>query len=503
MTKPQVRGWCGSVFEQRRVGANHLKLDSSKAVILVVFCVTAVIASHGQTFNTLVTFQGANGTSPFFESLVQGADGDLYGTTEAGGTTGYGTVFELTSAGKLTTLYNFCSQSNCTDGGDAIGGLLLATNGNFYGTTMAGGAFGAGTVFEITPAGKPTTLYSFAGPDGEAPYGTLVQASNGNFYGTTFRGGANGDGTVFEITAAGKLTTLHNFNGTDGSQIYAGLVQAGNGTFYGTTNFSGNNFGTVFEITPAGKFTTLYTFSGGDGSSPFAPLIQASNGNLYGTTAGGGTTAYGTVFEITPAGTLTTLYSFCPRAGCLDGAVPIAPLVQGSDGSFYGATSQGGAYSGTLCPNGCGTLFKISAAGRLTTLYSFCHLAGCPDGDLVYGGLAQATNGSFYGVSLDGGDLTCGGNHQGCGTVFSLAVGLRPFVKTLPTSAKVGANVVILGTNLTMTTGVSFNGTAASFTVESSSEITAIVPAGATSGRVTVTTPSGVLNSNRPFRVIP
>jgi uncharacterized repeat protein (TIGR03803 family) len=245
-------------------------------------------------------------------------------------------------------------------------------------------------------------------------------------------------------------------------------------------------------------------FSKDSGASPFAPLMLASNGNLYGTTAGGGTTAYGTVFEITPAGTLTTIYNFCPRAGCLDGAGPLAPLVEGSDGSFYGATSQGGAYSDpTLCGIGCGTLFKISAAGRLTTLYSFCHLAGCPDGDFVYGGLAQATNGTFYGVNLDGGDLTCGGDNTGCGTVFSLAVGLRPFVETLPASAKVGANVVILGTNLTGATGVSFNGTAASFTVESSSEITAIVPAGATSGRVRVTTPSGVFNSNRPFRVIP
>jgi uncharacterized repeat protein (TIGR03803 family) len=503
MTKLQVRGWCASVLGRRWAGDIDIKLDLSEMAIVFVFCVATAIASHGQTFNTLVTFHGPNGGEPYFESLVQGTDGNLYGTTAIQGVNGNGgTVFKVSVAGVLTTIYNFCSLPSCADGGYSVSGLLQATNGAFYGTTL-GGSNGYGSIFEINAAGQFSTLYSFSGPDGEWPYGTLVEGSNGNFYGTTFRGGPYGDGTVFEVTPAGKLTTLHSFDGTDGSQIYAGLVQANNGNFYGTTDTGGaSDLGTIFEITPSGKFTTLHTFAGPDGAFPYAPLLQASNGYLYGTTEAGGAAHYGTVFKITAAGTLTTLYSFCPLTGCLDGANPEAGLVQASDGNFYGTTFSGGAYVSTLCPIGCGTVFKLTPVGKLTSLHSFCRQSGCPDGELVYGGLVQATDGVFYGVNFAGGDLTCD-HPQGCGTIFSLSVGLRPFVEAQPTAGKVGSNVIILGTNLTGTTAVTFNGTAASFTVVSSSEITTSVPAGASTGRVTVTTPSAVLKSNRPFRVIP
>ena len=291
----------------------------------------------------LLNFDGANGAFPYFTSFVQGTDGNLYGTTENGGPPDEGTVFHVTTGGTLTRLYTFCSQTNCTDGVEPLAGLVQGNTGNFYGTTSDGGANGGGgTVFEITPAGQLTTLYSFCSQpgcvDGNYSQAPLVQASNGNFYGTTTAGGASNVGTVFEITAAAQFTTLYSFcsqpNCTDGSHPYAaGLVQASNGNLYGTTSEGGASVaGTVFEITPAGQLTTLYSFCSQpgctDGALPYSGVIQGTDGNLYGTTFGGGTSGEGTVFEITPAGQLTTLYMFCPQPGCTDGAGPVGGLVQ-------------------------------------------------------------------------------------------------------------------------------------------------------------------------------
>ena len=237
--------------------------------------------------------------------------------------------------------------------------------------------------------------------------------------------------------------------------------------------------------------TTLASFNGTDGAGPSAALIQATDGNLYGTAYVGGANYYGTVFKITPSGTLTTLYSFCSQSGCTDGAYPSGALVQSTNGDFYGTTQNGGASD--YCGAGCGTIFKITPSGTLTTLYSFCSQSGCTDGENPQAGLVQATDGSFYGT-------TGGGGAYNFGTVFSLSVGLGPFVETLPTFGKVGAAVKILGTNLTGATSVSFNGTAAVFEVVSSSEITTTVPTGATTGTVQVVTPNGTLSSNVPFR---
>src|ERR1019366_7771530 len=394
----------------------------------------------------------------------------------------------------LTTLYTFCSQSGCTDGANPYAELVQATNGDLYGTTQGGGTnLGYGTVFKITPGGTLTTLYSFCSQtnctDGARPYAGLVQAANGNFYGTTYSGGTNGGGTVFKITQGGTLTTLYSFcsqtNCTDGDGPYAGLVQAANGDLYGTTNGGGTNgLGTVFKIPPGGTLTTLYSFCSQtnctDGADPTAGLVQATNGDLYGTAQEGGANGYGTVFKITPPGTLTTLHRF----NGTDGATPYAGLVQAADGDFYGTTGGSGI-------NNDGTVFRITPGGTLTTLYSFF-----TDGQYPYAGLVQDTNGDFYGTTLKG------GANDG-GTVFRLSVGLGPFVKIRPPYGKVGAAIKILGTNLAGATSVSFNGTAAVFTVVSSSEITTTVPAGASSGAVQVVTPSGTLSSNASFLVVP
>jgi len=481
-----------------------------RTALLLLPLVTCAIPSPAQTFNTLLSFNGSDGEFPTRAPLVQGLDGNLYGTTYGGGANGNGTVFKITPAGTLTTLYSFCSQTSCTDGANPEAGLVLATNGYFYGTTFSGGisncAFGSscGTVFKITPSGTLTTLHSFDQTDGGNP-GTLVQAGNGSFYGITFGGGGSikctgGCGTVFQITPAGNLSTLYSFcsqtNCTDGS-FPTGLVQGSSGNFYGTTESGGSSTncifgsscGTVFKITPRGTLTTLHSFDGTDGDDPEAGLVQGTDGNFYGTTISGGTNSDGTVFKITPSGTLTTLHSFSGT----DGDSPNAMLVQGTDGNFYGATSVGGSNS---CSNGCGTVFEITPSGTLTTLHSF----DGTDGN-ASAGLVQDTNGTFYGTTESGGSSrNCSG---GCGTVYSLSVALNPFVGTLPTSGKVGTTVKILGQNLMGTTGVSFNGTAATFTVVSNSYIKASVPNGATTGFVTVTTPSATLKSNKKFRVAP
>ena len=503
------------------------KLSSWRTICLAcVICAVGAIGSPAQTLTTLHSFDYTDGAFPgnYGAGLVQATDGNFYGTTNTGGANLFGTIFKITPSGTLTTLYSFCAQSRprarCTDGANPIAGLVQATDGNFYGTTPYGGAEGLegdGTVFKITPGGMLTTLHSFNGypSDGSHPYAGLVQATDGNFYGMTQNGGANlfdgsGAGTVFKITSSGKLTTLYSFCSqagcTDGRWPSAGLVQATDGNLYGTTFFGGaNGVGTVFKITPGGTLTTLHSFDGVDGSSPEAGLVQATDGNFYGTTHEGGATLYGTVFKVTPGGTLTTLYSFCPEADCpdhADGYIPFAGLVQATNGNFYGTTS--GVGGNVICeeflPSGCGTVFEITAGGKLTTLHRFDAFA---DGTIPFGGLVQATNGNLYGTTTYGGvdKEECYDLRGGCGTVFSLAVGLGPFVETNPTSGAVGTPVMILGNNLKGSTSVTFNGTAATFTVVSSSAIKTTVPSGATTGKVKVKTPSGTLTSNVNFRV--
>jgi uncharacterized repeat protein (TIGR03803 family) len=477
----------------------------SVCAVFLLCAATAIAAAATTTFTTLVTFNGTNGASPDYESLTQGLDGNLYGVTPEGGAYGYGEVFKMSATGTLITLYSFCSLGlPCADGASPHGTLVQTSNGEFYGTTTAGG-LGAGTVFKISPAGALSTLYSFCSTsgcaDGYEPLAGLTLATNGNLYGMTALGGASELGTVFEITPAGILTTLHSFSGSDGDTPEDALVQGTDGNFYGTTTGyeTTGAYGTVFKMTPAGAVTTLYTFCGGgypciDGAHPNAGLIQATNGSFYGVTLEGGANGFyfGTVFKITSAGALTTIYDFCAVTGCTDGSGPDEGLIQANDGNFYGTTGGGGT---NCAPIGCGTAFKLTPVGTLTTLYSFCPVSGCADGKYPGGALNQATSGVFYGTALEG------GNSANQGTVFSLSTGLLAFVETEPTSGKVGAKVTILGNNLTGSTAVTFNGTAATFKVVSSTEITVTVPTGATTGTVVVTTTKKMLKSNVPFRV--
>jgi uncharacterized repeat protein (TIGR03803 family) len=414
-----------------------------------------------------------------------------------------GTVFRISTAGQLTVIYNFCELANCADGANPLAGLVPGKDGFFYGTTEAGGTSvnnsSPGTIFKISPGGVLTTLYSFCAQtdcaDGQAPWAALVQGTDGNFYGTATAGGEFSAGTVFKISPAGVFTKLHDFCSVgaclDGTTPKGGLIQARNRGFYGMTNGAPGIHGTVFEITPAGVLTTIYTFCSrkncADGAEPQEGLLQAADGNFYGTTMAGGANKKGTVFALTPTGKLRTLYSFCSLSSCTDGELPVAGLIQGSDGNFYGTTLQGGVGFRW------GTVFEITPSGALTTLHSFDD----SDGANPNAGLLQATNGTFYGVTTGGGPI------DQWGTVFSLSTGLTPFVAPRPTSGKVGAKVVLLGTNLIGATAVQFDATAATFTVDSKSEITTTVPTGAITGKITVTLGDSTLSSNVDFRVKP
>ena len=462
-------------------------------LLLGVALLTLASSAFGQTFTDLVNFNGTNGANPFYLPLVQAGDGNLYGTTASGGAFGSGSVFRLTPSGTLTTLYSFCSVAACADGSFPLGGLVLATDGNLYGTTADGGASSVGTFYRITTAGKLTTLHSFISSEAALPESALVQAANGNFYGTSFEGGAVNGGTVYEVTRTGTVVTRYSFcsqsHCSDGADPAGGALALGSdGNFYGVTPFGGDsNLGVVFKITPTGVFTKLHDFSSTDGAQPWGTLIQIGS-FFYGTAAAGGASSAcaggcGTIFKVSTTGVVTTLRSFI----LTDGESPVAGLIQGTDGNLYGTTLFGGSGND-------GTIFKSTLSGTVTSLHSFSGT----DGEDPYSALVQHTNGTFYGATNGGGMTSC--VPSGCGTLFSESVGMGAFVRLLPTSGKVGSSVLILGTGLKSATSVAFNGTAAVFTA-TNTEIKTTVPTGATSGRVTVVTSSGTLTSNVNFVV--
>jgi uncharacterized repeat protein (TIGR03803 family) len=480
-----------------------MKFTFPKCWLVVLLCTASAISASAQTVTTLVSFERNASNSPL-ASLVQGLDGNFYGTTWSDYCGACATVFRVTPSGNLTTLYKFQ-----VPGSRPWATLVLATGGGLYGTTENGGKYGDGETFKISTSGTFKKLYSFCAKtdcsDGSHSTAALVQATSGSFYGTTAYGGtncipANGCGTVFRMSPSGTLATLYNFcaqsNCADGETPSSGLVQAADGSLYGETFGGGIHLGgTLFRITSSGALTTVYAFCAqsdcADGHGPNGGLVQGADGSFFGTTVDGGMQGKGTVFKITRRGLLTTLYSFCAQSSCADGSNPYGSLVQGSDGNFYGTTAQGGT------ANNGGTVFRVTPGGSFTQLYAFCAPNDCSgEGVNPKDGLVQGTDGSFYGTTPSGGA-------EGVGVVFELSVGLGAFVEALPYAAKAAKTIKILGQGMTGTTTVSFNGTSASFSVKSDTYLTATVPAGATTGFVTVTTPSGPLKSNKQFRVLP
>jgi len=386
------------------------------AVLLAIGSLIVPSLAHGQATETVLHhFAGAptDGSFPMC-TLVPAADGNFYGTTRGGGNFDDGTVFKITPSGTVTILHQF---QHSPDGANPYAGLIQGADGNFYGTTRVGGSYTpspVGTVFKITPTGTITILYSFAS---EVPEAGLIQATDGYLYGTTTYGGTDNGGTIFKISTSGSLTILHSFarNGVDGLHPNSPLIQASDGNFYGVTPGGGPDplgAGTIFKMTPSGSLTILHNFRDGsvtdDGGVPQGGLIQGSDGNFYGTTSGGGgTSQYGVVFKMTPSGTVTILHRFHDGSVANDGTAPFGALIQAVDGNFYGTT-----FSGSTADDG--TVFAMTPSGSVTVLLSF---GGPVAGD--YGnpvaGVVQSGDGYLYGTTLGG---SVGGN----GTVYKLAV---------------------------------------------------------------------------------
>ncbi len=369
--------------------------------------------------------------APIFprSGLVQGSDGYFYGTSEYGGTQNAGSVYKVDTMGNVTSLGSFPATGYPSIGQTPVGGLIQGSDGNLYGTTQYGGTNGLGTVFQINPNGPPqvfTTIYQFGpAPDGQQPLATLVQGSDGCLYGTTPIGGSHNAGIVFKIaTSGGPPIWEYSFAGgfVDGSDPdAAGLVQGGDGNFYGTTTGGGAGpfHGTVYQITPSGSETVIYSFGSGvnDGKTPRGGVVQGCDGNLYGTTYSGGSNSMGTVFEINlsagPPYQETLLWQFGGHdPTSFDGYNPQAGLVLGSDGNFYGTAATGGS-------NGLGEVFQLIPNGTQSIYYGLHGFYGESVGDGAESGypssaaaLVQGIDGNFYGTTYTGGQYSEGCVYQ-------------------------------------------------------------------------------------------
>lgn len=383
------------------------------AVAALVLALTTSTNARAQSFSVLHDFRGTSagdGANPTYSGIVaQGRDGNMYGTTLNGGLPNRGTVFQVTPAGVLTVIYSFPGDDT---GYYPFGGLTLGTDGNFYGTTESyglptGSTFGS--VFKITPGGSLTYLYIFTGgSDGRYPTAPPIQGTDGNWYGTT-QGDFSNPGSVYKLTSSGTFTTLHQF--VMGEQPKDPVVQATDGNFYGTTTYGGtSNEGTVFRITPSGKLTVLYNFDSTHGAFPYAPLIQRSDGNFYGTTTTGGSAGGGVLYGTTNSGgtfSRGTVFKLDPA-----GTVTVLhSFGGGADGAFPTAglnlDKAGNLYGATQSGGtfSVGTVFKVDPSGAETVLYNF---TGGTDGANPSSAVTRDPAGNLYGTTYFGGEVRVG-----------------------------------------------------------------------------------------------
>lgn len=456
---------------------------------------------------------GATPFAPNISLLAQGRDGNLYGTAPRGGLNSSGTAFRINSSnGAYTKLDDF---SGAVEGSNAIGGLTLGNDGNFYGTSFDGGTNNRGTIFRVPP-NKPIiqpleVLHTFAWSptnlkDGSTPYSSPVQGRDGNLYGTTYAGGKLNVGTVYKIAPNGTgFQVIYDFgqkvNNPDNPALplvtanpKTSLILGKDGNFYGTTtddccNISSNggtsnDTGTIFRISLSGALTVLHVFHFVDGSHDIGPLIQGTDGNLYGTAPAGGVGAVrgGTVFKLTlPRNKLTILHEF--QFSSVGGSTPIAGLVQTGDGTLYGVAANGGI-------SNRGVFFKITTAGAYIPVFDFANAT--PFVVTPKSTPMLHTNGKIYGMYNGG--------------IYSFDVGAPAFVRPIPEAAKVGATGIGLLGNFVNFTSASFNGVNVSLggpTGTLNTFRTTTVPAAPATGLIKVVKTTGTLSSLKPFYVLP
>jgi uncharacterized repeat protein (TIGR03803 family) len=408
-----------------RLLSRAIQAESALALVIVAGALSSPIAAHSQALTTLYNFQGpaTDGSWPC-AGVIRDSGGNMYGTTQVGGNSDYGTVFELDggNAEAESVLHNFEDD----DGQSPCAPLIHSADGYFYGTTISGGYSERGTVFSIRGT-QLTVLYKFQGiPDGQSPFGGLDENIDGALYGTTAQGGngacAGGCGTIYRIDKAGRETVLYSFSGPDGAYPAASLIHDPAGNLYGTTNGSVANdlcpagCGTVFKLDTSGKLTVLHSFTGGtqDGWFVVTPVVRDAAGNLYGTTSGGGTWNFGTIYEITNRGKEKVLYSF---AGPPDGATPNQLVI--AHGKLYGTTYLGGQLNCNGISGLCGTIFEFDKSGGEKVLYRF---SGFTDGEEPTGPVTFDSDGNMYGTTQSGIKDGCPFSHGGCGTVWKFAV---------------------------------------------------------------------------------
>lgn len=429
------------------------------------------VPAHGQTFSVVASITDHAYSSPSGQ-IALGRNGDVYAVTPANGW-----LFSTTTAGTFAGIYQVGGPS----------GVTLGSDGNLY-TNFVFDRVGCGEVDKTSTLGTYSVLASICGNDGAFPYSAPIQASNGIFYGTASGGGSNSEGTIYSVTSSGTVGLLHTFVGTDGNAPTAPLVMGSDGNLYGGTTSGGtNNDGVLFRITPQGVYTVLHNLAGSDGTNISSGLCLGRDGNLYGVTRNGGTDNDGVIFKLTNSGVYTVLYNILNPY-----SLPASSLVQASDGNLYGVLGQGNASQP-------GWIYSVSTTGTFTILHEFCQETNCTDGSAPSTPLIQHTNGTLYGLTLQGGT-----GPQNDGTFYSLNIGANAFISLASTSGKEGVKVGIFGQGFTVKSVVEFGGTQATTVTRSGSTyLIATVPAGALTGAVTVTTGKTTLTSLQSFKVTP
>jgi len=379
-------------------------------------------------------------------------------------------------------------------------GLTLGSDGNFYGTCISGNpATGMGSIFRLTPGGVFTDLHDFTGANGDSlPVYPPIQASDGNFYGVSGNE-VQVCGNIYKLTPAGVYTNLHTFVFNNSECHSSNLFQASDGNLYGTLancTLTGS-VGCVYRISTAGVFKEIHGFADATGGNPCTGLIQGKDGKLYGATNQGAANGNGNIYKMTTAGVATDLHDFnnATDASCVNNVGPPVNMLQVADGSFYGVNPAYG-------PDGNGSIYKLTSANVFS---AFLFPNPPVDGNLPSSTLIQHTNGQVYGATPSGGGGTCFGG--ACfGTFFSVATGDKPFVSLEPTekSGNVGASVGMFGQGFSSVSVVKFGGVAAtSVTRSGTTYLTAVVPVGAHTGAVTVTTGTTTLTSPQTYKVKP